>query len=331
MSLYDINSKSQTFHPHCKICKAQQSRGSSVLCSLTYNTVTSISCENLDGPRQAILTDKFRKGACVYNPEAYHLPVRDEIIAWLRGIANKLGYNPVTYHLGVYLLDGLLSYFDVSNKMIKLATYIAINLAAKLEECYTKIPTMCSVIELFNYEYTMEELTGFETHFFSAFDYYVNRKTVYTEIQMIMDRGVLFCSDFDHTDTPDSIQTKLLLFKSTLNKLTAYVTSVYELYSYDPKLVAMVLVSLARKSAGLSQWPYELKYQKEVLINGAVIRKLLEPCLQDTTKGITDNDMFDNTFSYKVDQSARASICKTELEFIVEGNSDDGSDTGARK
>lgn len=323
-----LKSQNPLKHQSCSLCSKITSSHIKVICSHILNPISLISLAIDPKPKEAILSNKIKKGACIYNPSAYHLAFRNDIVVWLNGISSKLKYNPTTYHRAIYLLDGLLSYFDVPDHSIKLATYIAIQLAAKLEENGTKIPCFRSVIELFNYEYTMEEVSGFEAHFLSAFDYYINRKTVYDELHEFLDRGVLFCSDFSAMDTSLTIQAKVSKFETLIKKLTDIYPLNYELYAFDPKLVSMTIISLARRYAGLTQWSFDLDVLKNTIIHhGKPIKLILEPFLLDNFESTLIEEVYVDRLNYKVDQSPRVSICDTEIEFCFETVSEDGSDS----
>lgn len=312
----------------CKICKTTASSNIKIQCSLAQNPEPLLSNYKITAPRVASLSDQIKKGDCIYNPSAYHLHLRAEIIDWMSGLSAKLRYSAKTLHLSIYLLDGLMSFFEVPDRLIKLATYTALHLAAKFEENGDKIPSFTSVIELFGYEYTMEELTGFETHFFKAFDYYINRRTVYSEIQELLSRGVLCCSDLNDVDTSAEIQLRVSRFKTVVQQLTDTYIKQYQLYSFDPKLIAICIIKTARKFAGMSQWPYDLRSEKKTMIDQLSdymlpITALLEPFIGNSEENMLIEKDLDQEVNSKTDQGPRTSLCDTEVDFGCEIVSDD--------
>lgn len=256
--------------------------------------------------------------------------LRDEVTAWLRGLAGKLGYTAHTYHLAVYLLDGLLSYFEVAESMVKLATYTALHLAAKLHENGDKVPPFRSILELFEYEYSMQELTGFETHFFQAFDHCVSRKTVYCEIQEMLDRGVLCCADFGALDTLAAIQHKAIKFGSAVQAIADASSELYELHAYEPRFVALAAVIAARECAGLNAWSRDRKTEKRALSKVApgyakTSKTIIQPLLEKISAA-QQLGCFIEAPIYAVDEKPRRSVCDTEVEFEGESISEDAGE-----
>jgi len=323
MENVNLNFKRSQDHSKCPTCTNNSGEFELIHCSMAVEFSRPEFLFNNSGPQQAQLKDKIHRGACLYNPSAYHLGIRNEVIEWLKGISIKLGFNDITYFHAIYLLDGLLSYFDVPDHLIKLATYLALHLTAKLHENYAKIPNFISVIELFNYEYTMNDLTGFESRFFSAYDYQLNRKTVYSEIQLLLEKGMIFCSDFGILDTSEVIQSKIYVFRSTLQTIICLYPYLYELYKYDATQVALTAISIARKRAGLTKLPFDIKLNKAAFSEiSHEIEALLEPLIVDTFVGsfMNNSDFLETKIN---DKRVKVSICETEIEILSESIGED--------
>lgn len=323
MDIEALDSRTPRISMMCSLCRNFVGDDAFVQCSLVSAPQWPDAALVYKKHQNAQVAGKVKKGACIYNPLAYHLALRPELIEWLKGLSSQLQFNDITYYLSIRLLDSLLSYFDVPDHLIKLATYLALHLAAKLHEEPVKIPSFRSVIDLFGYEFTMDDLTGFETHFFTALDYYVNRKTVYTEVQKLLDAGAIFCSDFGISDTSESIQRKIRTFNVCIRKLLASYPLVYELYRFETALVALTMISAARKRAGLTKLPLDLKLNKEAIFKfGPPIETLLEPLIVDTF-GCTFDDNPPQADTCKAGRGVRVSLCETEIDTYSDILSED--------
>lgn len=113
----------------------------------------------------------INSNTCIFNTYAYHLSARTELINWMHQLSDKLEYSAKTFHLATYLFDGLLSLYEIPFLALRLVTYLALHLSAKLEESTEKIPSLKSVVKLFNHEFTLQEMANTETMIFSAFGY----------------------------------------------------------------------------------------------------------------------------------------------------------------
>lgn len=203
----------------------------------------------------------INSNTCYYNPDAYHLEARDELLTWMLHVSYKLRFGLKTYHLAVHVLDGLLSVYDVEVENVKLVTYIALHLAAKMEESTEKVPGLHSVAELFNYEFTVEKLRSAEMMIFSIFGFGIHKRTILVELEEILHNGVLFCSDIYSNMNLDFVLRRLNDF------FTAARTDLildYELSKFRPQIVASSLLYISRTSVGLAPWTDHLTSLNDV-------------------------------------------------------------------
>lgn len=190
-----------------------------------------------------------------YNPGAFHLEVRAELVDWVRQLNSKLGYTLKTFHLAVYIMDGLLSVYEVPVNCIKLVTYLSLYLAAKFEESTEKVKSLDSVTNLFGGEFSFEKIRQTEITILSIFGYGLNRRTFYLEIEELLSRGIVICHEV--YSEPRSGATKRLLqdLRDQFNAIEELISLCYEINAFHPRIVAAAAVLLARRSLGLLSWP----------------------------------------------------------------------------
>lgn len=190
---------------------------------------------------------------CYYNPEAYHLEARSELLTWMLNVSTKLCYTDKTYHLAVHILDAVLSIYDVEVENVKLVTYIALHLAAKMEESTDKVPSLHSVTQLFNDEFGLEQLKSAEIMVFSIMGYNLHKRTVLVELLHVLRNGVLFCSDITAGGNFKSNQA-IEWMEKFFNTAQKEIILEYELTKFHPKIIAAALVYTARGSVGIAPW-----------------------------------------------------------------------------
>lgn len=231
--------------------------------SIPYTTIEWVAVD-IEKP---LITNE----TCFYNPEPYHLDIRPVLLDWMFELSQKLGYSLKSYNLAVYILDGLLSVYEISFTSIRIVTYMSVHLAAKFEERIDKLPSLASVVELFKGEFSLEKIINIETTILSIFGFSVNRKTVYVELEELIDHGVVFCTDNYFLSGQLALEKVIEQLRRYFDEIKDKLQLSYEIYIYHPKIVASAIVATCRKLCHLDPWPFPLKY-----ITGLLIEDLTE-------------------------------------------------------
>ena len=184
-----------------------------------------------------------------HNAKACHLRYRDKIIQFIEELAERLEYKESTFHLAVALVDSLYSLYKVENRMVKLVSFMALHLAAKLEENSEKIPELTSVVRLFDLEFTLGEIKHCETIFANILDYKLNLKTPYTFVEYFFSKGVLDGEDLKYI-VVERIEDKLQHFEDLVSYFIRIALDSYSFYKYTSIAIATAAISCARKLIG---------------------------------------------------------------------------------
>lgn len=241
--------------PIVKIQCAEQSKCSQQLLS------RKLVWEPIDMARRIVSSN-----TCFYNENAYHLDARHELTTWMLHVSYKLRYSARTYHLGVNLLDALLSCCVVELEHIKIVTYIALHLAAKMEESIDKVPSFASVAELFNYEFNEEQLKIAEVEMFTTLGYSLYRRTALVELEDMLQQGVVFCDEAQIYGQSINLENAFAWANQFLNRVEQEVLLSYNLTKYHPRVVAASLIFIARRTMGMDPWTERLARMTNIYI-----------------------------------------------------------------
>lgn len=193
----------------------------------------------------------------LYNQKAFHLSFRSNVVEWLAGLKEKLGFTTATLHLSVAITDFVFAQFAVEGKQIKALAFMSLYIAAKLEEKDEKLPTLDSVVNLFRGEFNRNELAVCETTLFKITGYQLNLQTPYRFVEFLIFRGVVFDSDVTKEGDVKGLVEGMDFFLKALLEISLMS---YDLNRFSSLLVACSIIALARKRLGLLiLWPSPLE------------------------------------------------------------------------
>lgn len=194
-----------------------------------------------------------------YNVQANHLGYRSELLCFVEEISMKLEYSEATFHLAVAVLDALLSLYAIEKKQLKMVCFMALNLAAKMEENNSKIPELCAIVQLFENQFTADELANCEVLLAGVLGYNINIKTPLTFVNYFMSRGVISSDDLISTSAHE-INKKLEQFEQLVSFFMHLSITHYDFYKFTSIAVATSVIACARKLIGFETcWNTELE------------------------------------------------------------------------
>ena len=271
LGLTDLKSNKHVCHP------SKSLQGPLLFCatcglympSSTYNTtikalrsshLPSIEPMNCNPNKELLnMTLKQQKNR-YYNPNAFHSSFRNQLVEWISGISKKLEFNTPTIHLAVAILDTIMSQYSVQENQVRILTFMSLYMSAKMEDHEDKLPTLESVAELFEYEFSVDDFINCERTIFAILDYNLNLQTPYKFVSFFLFRGILFDADFkfkvDRFE-PSSITNHLehlcqLFLKANL--------MCYRVNRFTSLAVACCVIALARKYLDVEEiWPKHLE------------------------------------------------------------------------
>lgn len=243
---------------YCKYSSLDHS-GVKVSCRNGKLEINSLPKKNVNLLLNPLKRPVITKGTSFYNERAYHCDIRLQLLDWLSKPCTKLYYGEKTKHLALYLIDGILSLFNVPEESFKIVAFMALHLAAKLEEPEHKIPTLKAISMIFEGETDLETIRETKLHILSIFDYNITFRTVYVELEEQLWDGVVFCTDFNNLPKHMHEETCLSGLNDTLDEIRTAYLSIYELYKFHPLVTACSIICISRKHQGLLPWPMLLQ------------------------------------------------------------------------
>lgn len=212
-------------------------------------------------PNQELLNMTLKQQKNRYfNPNAFHLSFRNQLVEWISGISKKLEFNSPTIHLAVAILDTIMSQYSVQENQVRILTFMSLYMAAKMEDHEDKLPTLESVSELFEYEFSVEDFINCERTIFTIVGYNLNLQTPYKFVSFFLFRGVLFDADFKFKEE----NPKITLITDNLERLCQLFLKAslmcYQVNRFTSLAVACCVIALARKYLDVAEiWPKHLE------------------------------------------------------------------------
>lgn len=244
------------FCQYCGIYMSKVSNGFKYIRSSKFNCIDPYRLD-----QDALLVEMVKKQNWnrYYNAKACHLEYREDMITFVEETAENLGYRESTFHLAIALLDGLLAKYSIDKSLIKLISFMSLNIAAKLEENYDNIPDNTCISKLFNNMYTVEEIAHCEMVFGSVLQYRLNLKTPYSFIEYFFSKGVLNNNDLKSIRS-NKINSKIMEFESLATHFVRIALKDYNFYKHTSISIAAAAIACARKLMNLYQfWTNDLE------------------------------------------------------------------------
>lgn len=195
-----------------------------------------------------------------YNKNAFHKDFRNHLVKWIKGISTKLDFCSSTLHLAVALLDAILTKYILEEEQVRILTFMVLYSAAKIEDNDKKLPTLKSVVNLFEGEFTIENFKTCELTILKAMSFNLNIVTPFKFVAFMIYRGAIFKEDFKSKDQKIILEfvkegfsyfTDILLEASLMN---------YSLNEFSSLVIACCIIALARKFINCNEiWPVQLK------------------------------------------------------------------------
>ena len=199
-----------------------------------------------------------------YNSKNLYISYRKNMIIFVEEIAERLEYRESTLHLAVALFDAFMALSIVDIQMLKLIGFMALYLAAKLQENNQKIPELSCISKLFDNSYTVTELEDLEIMFMKTLEYNLNLKTPYSFIEYFFSVGVVSDRDLKCISL-DSIDGKITLYETIVVHFIRIALEKYDFYQYTSIAIATSSMACARKLMCFKEtWPKELEILTKV-------------------------------------------------------------------
>lgn len=303
----------------CHVCCIQQQKieigtnyKAGIMCKMQSKKLKKSLIQNLGWFSITWNNLVINSNTCFYNEEAIHLEIRTELITWMLHLCYKLRFTLKTYHLAIYILDGLLSVSHVEMEDIKLITYLALHLSAKFEESTDKVPSLESVAELFDNEFSLEKLKSSERIILSVFGFALNRHTIYVELEELLQQDIIFCSDLKTSSGKLKLEHTLVWMKNFFDWAKEKLIIKYELYKFHPRVVAVSLIYIALQTIGLNHSMSHLLHSNSVslkVINDCVnflqglcleqINFQINSFFENYNEETESEDYYKNEYAYK--------------------------------
>lgn len=226
-----------------------------------YQVIDPLRLDN-----NSVLTEMIKKQALnrYFNAQANHLNYRSELISFVEEVSTKLEYSDATFFLAVAILDALLSLYSVDRTQIKLVGFMALNLAAKIHENNQKIPELAAVVQLFENQFDVDEISNCENMLAQVLGYNLNIKTPHSFVDYFLSKGVVSDIDLGAVSSAQLRQKTAQLDKVVSFFLQASV-GYYEFYKFTSIAVSTAVIACARKLMGFEAvWSNDLENLTQV-------------------------------------------------------------------
>ena len=205
------------------------------------------------------MISKQHKNRC-FNTDPNHADFRGQLVKWLIGISDKLDFNKDALHLSISILDSILSVFAIQEDQVKVFTFVSLYMAAKMEEKKHKLPTLDSVIELFEDEFSADEFKYYETVVLVSLNFDLNIITPFKFVSYFCYRGALFNTDFEFKIKPGQVELIKEGFSHFCEVFLKACLMSYETNRYSPLIVGCSVIACARKYLNCKKvWPVILQ------------------------------------------------------------------------
>lgn len=244
----------------------------------------------------------------VYAPNAHYIKYRAELLRFLQYLRARLEYTSCTYYLAIGILDCFLSQYKVENDSLKIFCFMALHIAAKMEESSVNVPELSVIEKLFENKYTIEQIEDWELAITKALGYNINLRTPYTFVAHFLSRGVLNNADLNCA-TEAQADAQLQRYEQVVAELLDVASSHYDYNKYTPLQVACGILAAARKTIGLRMaWSHDLE-----LLTCAKMREI-EACMQSLLKESNtacDSMEIEENQNVNAGPTTRSAFCET--------------------
>lgn len=235
---------SAVFCTQCGVFMSRSKNASKFYRSEKYNLVEPF---RLDG--NLLLSEMVKKQHInrIYKPQAHFIKYRIELLGFMRYLIDRLQYSQCTFYLGVGILDTVLSQFKVGNDKLKLVCFMALHMAAKMEESSDKIPELSIIVKLFENLFNFEEMQEWEINILRSLGYNMYLKTPFTFIEYFLSRGVVNKSELQR-EVASELEEEINKFENKIMQITELSAKDYYFNSFSPVVVASAIIACARKA-----------------------------------------------------------------------------------
>ena len=315
------------FCAYCGIYMSRSSENLKFYRSKKYNCIDPFRIDH-----EALIQELVKKQSMnrYYNSKACHIPYRHKMIMFIEEVSERLDYTESTFHLAVAILDALLALTSIETKMIKLISFMALYLAAKLHENNNKIPELSYIAKLFNTETTLQEIEAYEVKCAQILQYKLNLKTPYTFIEYFFSKGILSSKDLNFI-AESTKEAKIRQFESLVTFFVRTGLENYEFYKYTSVAIATSAIACARKLMCFDDiWTPDLEALTRVSLKSiSEVSEALFKAAEDSNPYLfktTQNDFE----SEKIDQNGHFSKIRSESSITADYDSEKEGNGGVR-
>lgn len=195
----------------------------------------------------------------IYVSSAQFVKYRSELLRFLKYLRTRLEYSLRTYYLAVSILDCFLSQYKVENDNLKIFCFMALHMAAKMEENGPKVPELSVIAKLFENKYDVEDIENWEIAITKALNYSLNIRTPYTFVEHFLSKGVVNSMDLNCRSEAQA-ESQISNFEKVVMDLLDLTSSHYDFNNFSPMSVACAVIACARKSIGIKNtWTNDLE------------------------------------------------------------------------
>ena len=194
-----------------------------------------------------------------YNPKARYTKYRTELLEMVKFAAEKLDYSNCTYFLSIGLLDAIMSQHVVERDQLKLVCFLAVHMAAKMEEKQERVSGLVETIKLLGNEFDKNEVKNCELTLAKLLGFKLDLKTPHAFIEYFLSKGIV--NEFDVGTVDEEQRDEFLLkFERKLLDFIDISAFNYEFNKYSPVVVAAATIACARRNLGFANyWSSDLQ------------------------------------------------------------------------
>lgn len=191
-----------------------------------------------------------------YNQEAFHLPVRLNLVDWLEKTAKKYNLNASTVHLAVAIIDVVLSDYAISVDSMEIMIFTALNIAGKMEDRDERLPHLDDVPHIFQKPITLSDLETCERIVFRVLNFNANIQTPLRFANYFASVGAISNQELNGRCATALISE----FERLMSLFTSASLRRYEFCQFEAVKVGAAIIAAARKALGLTEpWTKHLE------------------------------------------------------------------------
>ncbi|XP_017787069.1 PREDICTED: cyclin-J [Nicrophorus vespilloides] len=179
---------------------------------------------------------------------------RGTTVDYLKKFSIKKQLTHCTLHLAIYLLDIFMDNHNISAERMPLVANVCLLISAKLEENNVTIPKIQELNAAIKSPYPVHEYKALEILVLKYFHWYIMFPTTAHYTHYFLPAAI---SKEDFCCSPRSTTFDMqIIIRTYLDKV---IDDIHYMQFYKPSMLASAIISLARKSVGLSSWNDQLK------------------------------------------------------------------------